>query len=179
MWRKVRPPKPQNIHVGDLTESSIAVTWDAVAGAMTYLVYLDGARVTETTDTHVVLTDLSPAQSYDIQLAAYNGIEGAKSEPLTQNTRALAPELQPYKKNTSYLLGTGMQKETITNCRIYKHGVNTHFATGVVTMGDLKIYLNGNANIVTGEQYDVCLLDGDPNSNFVLGLPATFTVLAS
>lgn len=121
---------------------------------------------------------LEPGTFHSIQVSAYDGYnEGAKSESYTQKTRVPAPTLDPYKKGTTYLLGKGVIGDTIANCRIYKKGESTHFATGTMTNGDLKIYLGNNANIVAGNEYDVRVIDGNPNGDFIAGMPTTFTVL--
>ncbi|WP_376740572.1 immunoglobulin-like domain-containing protein [Listeria booriae] len=61
------------------------------------------------------------------------------------------------------------------NCRIYKHGSTTAFATGTMTAGVLKAYLAGNVNIVAGELYDVCVLD-KIGTTTVEGMRTTFKV---
>lgn len=123
---------------------------------------------------------LEPGTFHSIQVSAYDGYnEGAKSESYTQKTRVSAAILEPYKKGDTYLLGTGAIGEGITNCRIYKKGESVHFATGTMTEGKLKIYLGNNANIIVGNEYDVRILDGDPNGEFIAGMPVTFTVQAA
>lgn len=141
--------------------------------------YIDSSSIpVEVTDTNYLLEDLEARTSHDIQVSAYNGhYEGAKSDNITQKTRISAPVLQPYKKGATYLLGTGASGEGITNCRIYNKGESVHFATGTMTDGDLKIYLGTNANIIVGNEYDVKVIDGNPNGDFIAGMPATFTVL--
>lgn len=163
----------------NLKDTSIQLEWDAVEGANSYYVYSDSTNEPiEVIGTSYLLEGLEQKTFYNIQISAYNGQnEGAKSEVLTQKTRISPATLQPYKKGATYLLGTGASGEGITNCRIYNKGESVHFATGTMTDGDLKIYLGTNANIIVGNEYDVKVIDGDPNGEFIAGMPITFKVL--
>lgn len=163
----------------NLKDTSIQLEWDAVEGAKSYYVYIDSSSTpVDVTDTKYSLEELDSRTSHNIQVSAYNGhYEGAKSDSITQKTKISAPVLQPYKKGATYLLGTGASGEGITNCRIYKKSETIHFATGTMTDGELKIYLGTNANIIVGNEYDVKVIDGNPNGDFIAGMPTTFTVL--
>lgn len=163
----------------DLKDSSMQIEWDSIEGANSYYLYIDSANTPiEVTDATYLLEGLEPKTFYNIQISTYSGhVEGAKSEVFTQKTKVEAAVLQPYKKGATYLLGKGAIGDTIANCRIYKKGESAHFATGTMTDGDLKIYLGNNANIVVGNEYDVRVIDGNPNGEFIAGMPATFTVL--
>lgn len=114
---------------------------------------------------------------YEAQVSAVlNRIEGAKSDLISQKTRVSAPVLETYLYGATYLMGLGTAGDNIVNCRIFKHGSTTAFATGTMTGEVLKIYLTANPNIIPGELYDVCVLDGRSGTTIIEGMRTTFKV---
>ncbi|KGL45064.1 hypothetical protein EP56_05765 [Listeriaceae bacterium FSL A5-0209] len=125
----------------------------------------------------LTVQNLQQMTYYEAQVSAVlNRIEGAKSDLILQKTRVSAPVLDIYFYGATYLTGIGTAGDNIVNCRIFKHGSTAAFATGTMTGEVLKIYLTGNANIVPGELYDVCVLDGRSGTTIIEGMRTTFKV---
>lgn len=130
-----------------------------------------------TTKNSVIIENLIPITTYGIVISASNLVnEGAKSTSITAKTKVSIPTLDTYYYGSTYLTGKGTANENIVNCRIFKHGDSAAFATGTMTGEALKIYLTGNVNIVPGELYDVCVMDGKSGGTIIEGMKTTFKV---
>ncbi|MBC2370150.1 hypothetical protein HBP99_16085 [Listeria booriae] len=168
---------PQNVRITEFTDTSIKYEWNAADDALEYLAYLDSASVPiRVYDTGFLFEGLEQMTSHVAQFSVFDGYnEGAKSAQILQKTRITKPVLFIYYYGATYLNGEGTAGDNIVNCRIYKHGNPSPFATGTMTGSVLKIYLAGNANIVPNELYDVCVLDKSGTTT-IEGMKTTFKV---
>ncbi|MEU4208683.1 glycoside hydrolase family 18 protein [Streptomyces sp. NPDC026206] len=83
------PGAPGGLAAGAATSSSVALSWNAVAGATGYNVYQDGTRVQAVGGTSATVTDLAPGTSYRFQVTAANAAgESGKSAAVTATTAA-------------------------------------------------------------------------------------------
>ncbi|WP_433340243.1 extracellular catalytic domain type 1 short-chain-length polyhydroxyalkanoate depolymerase [Streptomyces sp. CA-253872] len=81
-------PAPADLKAGTPTETSVPLSWSAVAGAASYRVYRDGTRVGTPSGTSFTDTALAAGTSYTWSVAAVDnaGAEGARSAPVTAST---------------------------------------------------------------------------------------------
>jgi poly(hydroxyalkanoate) depolymerase family esterase len=81
-------PAPTGLTTGAVTDSSVALRWDAVNGAASYEVYRGGARVGTATGPSYTDTGLSPGTAYSYSVAAVDssGTAGARSASVTATT---------------------------------------------------------------------------------------------
>ncbi|WP_164905034.1 chitinase [Streptomyces cyaneus] len=85
------PAAPTGLKSGTVTSSSVALSWSAVAGATSYAVYRDGAKVQTVTGTSATIAGLSPSTAYSFQVAALNEAgESAKSATVTATATTTA-----------------------------------------------------------------------------------------
>ena len=81
------PPAPAGLTVGAVTSSSVALSWNAVAGATGYTVYRDGAKAQAVSGTSATVTGLTAATGYRFQVSATNAAgESARSAEITATT---------------------------------------------------------------------------------------------
>ncbi|MEU7484112.1 glycoside hydrolase family 18 protein [Streptomyces sp. NPDC042319] len=81
------PATPTGLSVGTVTQSSVALSWNAAKDATGYTVYRDGAKAQTVSGTSATVTGLSPATAYRFQVAATNATgESAKSAEVTGTT---------------------------------------------------------------------------------------------
>ncbi|MFI9025588.1 chitinase [Streptomyces sp. NPDC053560] len=81
------PATPTGLSVGTVTQSSVALSWNAAKDATGYTVYRDGAKAQTVSGTSATITGLSPATAYRFQVAATNATgESAKSAEVTGTT---------------------------------------------------------------------------------------------
>lgn len=174
--KSLRPNRPLNLRVTDFTDKSITFAWDDNT-AKEYLLYIGGEDKPRRFKTNVaVVSGLTPQTFYSAKVSGKNGfLEGESSNIVAQKTKVPIATLDTYYYGATYLTGEGMAGENITNCRIFKHGSTTAFATGTMTGTKLKIYLTANPNIVPGELYDVCVLDKS-GTTIIEGMKTTFKV---
>lgn len=66
------PPDAPSVYLIGKTATSISVSWNAIAGATGYRVYLDGVLHALTTSTAFTFTDLTPGVTYAIVVQAYS-----------------------------------------------------------------------------------------------------------
>lgn len=76
--------RPLSLNVSPDTKK-LRITWDAVAGAVAYRVYADGARIAEVTGTSYDYTGLTPDQQYSIRVSAVHSgnEESEQTNPVT------------------------------------------------------------------------------------------------
>ncbi|MFG3156213.1 chitinase [Streptomyces sp. NPDC048219] len=81
------PAVPAGLTAGSVTSSSVSLSWSPAAGATSYAVYRDGARVRTVTGTSATVTGLTPSTAYAFQVAAVNDAgESARSATVTATT---------------------------------------------------------------------------------------------
>lgn len=82
------PNSPTGLSVGDVTSTGGLVSWSSVTGATGYDVYENGSEIANNvTDTNYHVTGLSSGTSYTVTVASVlNGVESAKSQPITVTT---------------------------------------------------------------------------------------------
>ncbi|WP_435215211.1 chitinase [Streptomyces sp. bgisy034] len=86
------PAAPTGLQTGTIAATSIALSWSPVAGATSYAVYRNGAKVQTVTGTSATVGGLTPSTAYSFQVAAVNDAgESAKSATVTATTTA-APD---------------------------------------------------------------------------------------
>ncbi|MFD7997331.1 extracellular catalytic domain type 1 short-chain-length polyhydroxyalkanoate depolymerase [Streptomyces mexicanus] len=86
-------PAPTGLTVTGTTATTASLSWTAVSGAASYLVYRDGARVGTATGSSYTDTGLSAGTSYRYTVAAVDsaGSAGAPSAAVTATTTGTAP----------------------------------------------------------------------------------------
>ncbi|MHB9858722.1 chitinase [Streptomyces sp. YIM S03343] len=83
------PAAPTGLTTGAVTSSSVALSWSAVSGATSYVVYRDGTKVQTASGTSATVTGLSASTAYSFQVTAVNDAgESAKSATVTATTSA-------------------------------------------------------------------------------------------
>ncbi|MEU5238197.1 glycoside hydrolase family 18 protein [Streptomyces lydicus] len=81
------PASPGGLAAGAVTSSSVALSWNPVAGATGYTVYRDGAKDRTVSGTSATVTGLSPATAYRFQVTAGNAAgESARSAEVSATT---------------------------------------------------------------------------------------------
>ncbi|MFF8368450.1 chitinase [Streptomyces lydicus] len=81
------PAPPGGLTAGAVTSSSVALSWNPVAGATGYTVYRDGAKDRTVSGTAATVTGLSPATAYRFQVTAGNASgESARSAEVSATT---------------------------------------------------------------------------------------------
>ncbi|AOP49641.1 chitinase [Streptomyces lydicus] len=81
------PAAPGGLTAGAVTSSSVALSWNPVAGATGYTVYRDGAKDRTVSGTAATVTGLSPATAYRFQVTAGNASgESARSAEVSATT---------------------------------------------------------------------------------------------
>ncbi|MEU0007397.1 glycosyl hydrolase family 18 protein [Streptomyces sp. NPDC006314] len=83
-----RPPAaPTGLKTTAVTSSSVALSWSAAAGATSYDVYRDGARIRTVSGTSATVTGLAASTAYGFQVTASNDAgESARSAVVTATT---------------------------------------------------------------------------------------------
>ncbi|MGW0606083.1 extracellular catalytic domain type 1 short-chain-length polyhydroxyalkanoate depolymerase [Streptomyces sp. NPDC002640] len=81
-------PAPAGLAVGAVTDSSVALRWNAVSGAASYEVYRGGSRVGTATGASYTDTGLTPGTAYTYSVAAVDssGTAGARSATVGATT---------------------------------------------------------------------------------------------
>ncbi|MFE3072673.1 chitinase [Streptomyces sp. NPDC059247] len=83
----VIPATPAGLATGTVTNSSVALSWNAVAGATAYKVYRDGANPQTVTGTSATVSGLAADTAYQFQVSATNTAgESAKSTAVAART---------------------------------------------------------------------------------------------
>ncbi|MEV0534847.1 PHB depolymerase family esterase [Kitasatospora sp. NPDC050463] len=87
-------PAPSGLTATTTGPDSVALGWQAVTDAASYVLYRDGAQVAAPTGTSRTDTGLSPGASYTYTVAAVDaaGVVGARSAGLTVTTTGGAPQ---------------------------------------------------------------------------------------
>ncbi|MGK5734241.1 chitinase, partial [Streptomyces sp. URMC 124] len=81
------PGAPGGLKAGAVTDTSVALSWDAVAGATGYNVYRDGTKAASADGTSVTVGGLAASTSYRFQVTATNAAgESVKSGEVTVTT---------------------------------------------------------------------------------------------
>ncbi|MGW5420025.1 extracellular catalytic domain type 1 short-chain-length polyhydroxyalkanoate depolymerase [Streptomyces sp. NPDC003943] len=86
-------PAPTGLAVSGTTDTTVSLTWNAVAGASSYAVYRDGSKVATTTSTAVTDTGLATGTAYGYTVAAVDatGTAGSVSAAVTATTTGFTP----------------------------------------------------------------------------------------
>lgn len=81
---------PGGLRAGTVTSSSVALSWDAVAGASGYEIYRSGTAVESVSGTSGTVSGLSASTSYSFTVAALDvsGTAGPQSSSVTAKTSA-------------------------------------------------------------------------------------------
>ncbi|WP_440580183.1 extracellular catalytic domain type 1 short-chain-length polyhydroxyalkanoate depolymerase [Streptomyces sp. PT19] len=87
------PPAPTRPAVTATTDTSVSLTWEAVAEAASYHVHRDGTRVGTTAATHYTDTGLAPGTTHGYTVAAVDpaGTVGSPSAAVTATTTGSPP----------------------------------------------------------------------------------------
>ncbi len=83
----ILPPKVEDVEVASTTKTSVKITYDGVAPASHYDIYVDGAYFDSTGYRYFTITDLTPGQTYEVSVVAAKSIgenyyEGEPSDPI-------------------------------------------------------------------------------------------------
>jgi chitinase len=83
------PAVPAGLRTTSVTSSSVGLSWSAVSGATSYVLYRDGTRAQTVTGTSATVSGLTASTAYSFQVAAANAAgESAKSAAVTATTSA-------------------------------------------------------------------------------------------
>jgi len=86
----IPPTQVKNVHVKNMTSTSVLVAWDPNPQAENitkYIIYLNGEKYGETEDIEYVIDGLKEGEKYTVTVAAVNDLgEGSVSEPITFTT---------------------------------------------------------------------------------------------
>ncbi|MGW4161852.1 extracellular catalytic domain type 1 short-chain-length polyhydroxyalkanoate depolymerase [Streptomyces sp. NPDC004788] len=86
-------PAPTGLTVTGTTDTTVSLTWNAVAGASSYAVHRDGTRVATTTSTAATDTGLATGTAYGYTVTALDasGTAGTVSAAVTATTTGFTP----------------------------------------------------------------------------------------
>ncbi|WP_141087972.1 polysaccharide deacetylase family protein [Listeria newyorkensis] len=115
---------------------------------------------------------------YSASISGKSGIlEGELSNIVTKKTLYPKPTVSRVLLGDTYINGSAVNNPNVTNCRLYRKGESVALLTGTITAGALKIYVLGNASITAEKEYDIRVVDGNPNlPTSIPGMPATITI---
>lgn len=82
----IKPAKVENVSAIALSKSSIQVDFDAVDGATSYWVYVNGYRKAKITDTSCVIKNLSRNRTYSVTVKAVTTVSGTNYTGATSDT---------------------------------------------------------------------------------------------
>jgi hypothetical protein len=88
------PGQPTNVSASAISSTQITVSWDAVAGAGSYIVKRDGAEVGSTTATNFTDEELAPSTAYLYTLVAHNAA-GDSDESVSASATTWDPPTMP------------------------------------------------------------------------------------
>ncbi|MFZ3560152.1 chitinase [Streptomyces sp. BH055] len=81
------PAAPTGLKTSAVTATSVGLSWSAVPGATSYVVYRNGTKSQTVTGTSATVSGLAPTTAYSFQVAAVNDAgESAKSATVTATT---------------------------------------------------------------------------------------------
>jgi len=83
---------PTNLKYTSITDKSVDLTWDPVAGVSGYYIYQNGTKLSNLIKTNIVKLNLSPNTDYTFEVTALNGNnESDKSNKLIIKTLPIPP----------------------------------------------------------------------------------------
>lgn len=88
------PATPTSVTVSGITDTTATVSWEAVDTAAQYSVYVNGQPFTGSSSPGVVLTGLTPYNSYDVYIVSHNsGGDSGESSYITFKTLPPVPSV--------------------------------------------------------------------------------------
>lgn len=88
------PPAPTGLTVNNVTPTSANVTWNTVADANSYNIYLDGSPVYNTTQTEYGITGLSPGTNHTVEVRTnISGVESSAGTSTASFTTVPIPAI--------------------------------------------------------------------------------------
>ncbi|MFD5782673.1 chitinase [Streptomyces sp. NPDC126933] len=80
------PAVPSGLKAGQVTSSSVGLSWSPVTGATGYTVYRGGSKALDVSGTSATVSGLSPATAYSFQVAATNAAGASALSPAVSAT---------------------------------------------------------------------------------------------
>ncbi|MFF1421947.1 chitinase [Streptomyces sp. NPDC058280] len=80
------PAVPSGLKAGQVTSSSVSLSWSPVTGATGYTVYRGGSKALDVSGTSATVSGLSPATAYSFQVAATNAAGASALSPAVSAT---------------------------------------------------------------------------------------------
>lgn len=80
------PAVPSGLKAGQVTSSSVGLSWSPVTGATGYTVYRGGSKALDVSGTSATVSGLSPATAYSFQVAATNAAGASALSPAVNAT---------------------------------------------------------------------------------------------
>ncbi|ONI71316.1 hypothetical protein ALI144C_50960 [Actinosynnema sp. ALI-1.44] len=161
-----KPSVPQNVRKGDVTTSTVALSWDASTdnvGVTGYEVFVDGQSKATVTGTSAIVDSLTPDTEYAFTVTAKDaaGNTSPPSAPLTVRTSTAPDAVAP----------TVPQNVKATNATENSIALSWEASTDNVGVTGYEVFVNGQSKAtVTGTSTTVDGLTADTEY--------TFTVLA-
>jgi hypothetical protein len=149
-------PAPSSLAFGEVSTSSVSLTWDEVAGATAYRIYVNDVLSSQVSATSHIISSLSPATLYSFRVSSLDAgsIESALSAAISTTTQSLPYTPPPTPTSTptgsSYVPAPGqsvpMQIGAVSSFKITYSG-----ATGSIPVRDviLKIEAPGATHMQT------------------------------
>ncbi len=134
--------EPPRLVAGEITTTSVELTWDAVAGANDYVLYRDGVNIALVTGTTHKVTGLAAGTEYSFTAESrhLNFLTSPLSSPLSVRTVPDTPALRV----------TGTTFDTITLSWSPVNGAASYTLTRVVEGDDVTVF-SGDALTATDE----------------------------
>jgi len=142
---------PSGLTADTVRYRSVDVSWDAVTGADSYNVYVDGTQTVSTTSTSATVDGLDPETAYSITVTAIDGgAESGESDAVSPVTGGVAPE-----SVTATAEGTQVDLAwTDTNPDEDGYEIHRSTASGVDTSGSSVATVGAGAESFTDDPPD-------------------------
>lgn len=169
----IAPPPPTNLIVTDSSQTTIGLSWEAVAdsvGAIEYRVYQDTTIVTTITETRYEATELLPETEYSFSVSAIDSLENesALSNIVVVTTEAEEIVLQDTVPPTT---PTNLIAEEVSQTTV---NLRWDAATDSLGVANYTVYQDGGAIVtVAGTTYRVTGLAAGTSYNFTVSAADT------
>ncbi len=117
---------PTGLASYEKSDTTISVSWSAVAGAVGYKIYLDDVYNGTTTGATYTITGLTTNTAYGIKVSAYNAVmESAKTDALNVTTNTVASQITTTNTVKSYI--QIMQSNSVIGLGVLTNAFNVSY----------------------------------------------------